>query len=222
MGSRQLADFALAAGLILPLGWALPAAAQVTAKSIYCCEVGGQPICGDVLPPACYGRGYRELSPQGTIRREVQAPLSADEVARREDELRRRRLADAEALKQQRIDRALLETYRSLDDLDARRGRALAELDHSIETLRQREADLIQRQRDLIRESSLNDSRQGRQDIAEDIRSLDSEIVAQRTVIDVKQREREAVRSRFEEDRRRYVELTQPSSRSATPQPMRR
>ena len=222
MGSRRLADFALGAGLSLVIGWPTTAAAQVTAKSIYCCDVGGQPICGDVLPPACYGRAYRELSPQGTVRREVQAPLSADEVARREDELRRRRLVEAEALKQQRVDRALLETYRSLDDLDARRDRALAEIDRSIEALRQREADLVQRQRDLIRDAATNDSRQGRQDVAEDVRSLDSEIVAQRTVIDVKQREREAVRSRFEEDRRRYVELTRPLPRTSTSQPLRR
>lgn len=222
MGSRRLADFALGAGLCLVIGWPATVAAQVTAKSIYCCDVGGQPICGDVLPPACYGRTYRELSPQGTLRREVQAPLSADEVARREEELRRRRLAEAEALKQQRIDRALLETYRSLDDLDARRDRALAELDRSIEALRQREADLVQRQRDLIRDAVTNDSRQGRQDVADDVRSLDGEIVAQRTVIDVKQREREAVRSRFEEDRRRYVELTRPLPRSSTSPPLRR
>ncbi|ATE61416.1 hypothetical protein [Thauera sinica] len=221
MGSRRLADLAFAAALLVPLACASPAAAQVT-KSIFCCEVGGQPICGDVLPGACYGRAYRELSPQGTVRREVQVPLTAEEAAKREEEQRRRRLLEAEALKQQRIDRALLETYRSLDDLDMRRDRALAELDRAIETLRQREADLTQRQRDLIQEAATSDVRHVRQDIAEDIRNLDGEIVAQRMVIDVKVREREAVRNRFEEDRRRYVELTRPAPRSSSPQPPRR
>lgn len=222
MGLRRLADFAFAVSLMVPLAWSLPAAAQAGAKSIFCCEVAGQTMCGDVLPAACYGRGYRELSPQGTVRREVQAPMSAEETARREEELRRRRLIELESLKQQRVDRALLETYRSLEDLDTRRDRALADLDRSIEILRQREADLTQRQRELIHEAAMSDARNVRQDITEDIRNLDSEIVAQRTVIDVKLREREAVRSRFDEDRRRYVELTQPAQRSSYPAPPKR
>ena len=29
------------------------------ARMIYCCDVGGQPVCGDILPEACYGRAYR-------------------------------------------------------------------------------------------------------------------------------------------------------------------
>ncbi|TAH46965.1 MAG: hypothetical protein EYC67_07955 [Betaproteobacteria bacterium] len=222
MGLRRLADFLIGTGLVASFGWSFPAAAQATGKSIYCCEVGGQPVCGDVLPLACYGRAYRELSPQGTVRREVQVPMTAEELARRDEELRRRRLLDAEALKQQRVDRALLETYRSLEDLETRRDRELAELDRSIDTLRHREGELIQRQRDLIREAAVSDARHMRQDISDDIRNLDSEIVAQRTVIDVKLREREAVRSRFEEDRRRYVELTRPAPRSSSPLPPRR
>lgn len=210
MGSRRLAELACTAALLVPLASPAPAWAQATGKSIFCCEVGGQPICGDVLPVACYGRAYRELSPQGTIRREVHEPLSAEEVARREEELRRRRMIEAEALKQQRIDRALRETYRSLEDLDMRRDRALAEFDRSIEILRQREADLTKRQSDLIQEAAASDPRHTRADFAEDIRNLDSEIVAQRTVISAKLREREAVLGRFEEDRRRYVEITRP------------
>jgi hypothetical protein len=191
--------------------------AQTGARTIYCCEVGGQPICGDVLPAACYGRAYREISPQGTLRREFQAPLTAEEVARRDEELRRRRAHEAEVLKQQRLDRALLETYRDLGDLDARRDRALADLDRSIATLRQRETDLIERQRALIQEAAGQDARSVRQEISEDIRNIDGEIMAQRSVIDVKVREREAVRSRFDEDRRRYIELTAPAVKSSYP-----
>jgi hypothetical protein len=35
----------------------------------------GHQVCGDVLPQ-CYGKGYREVSPQGTVRRLVEAPLT--------------------------------------------------------------------------------------------------------------------------------------------------
>ena len=36
-------------------------AQTTTAKIVYCCDVGGQPVCGDILPAACYGRAYREV-----------------------------------------------------------------------------------------------------------------------------------------------------------------
>lgn len=217
MGLRRLADVSLVVALIAPLAVPASAVAQTGARTIYCCEVGGQPMCGDVLPAACYGRAYREISPQGTLRREFQAPLTAEEAARRDDELRRRRAHEAEVLKQQRLDRALLETYRDLGDLDTRRDRALADLDRSIATLRQRETDLIERQRALIQEAAGQDARSVRQEISEDIRNIDGEIMAQRSVIDVKAREREAVRSRFDEDRRRYIELTAPAAKSSYP-----
>lgn len=213
MGLPRLAELALALVLSVPL----MAAAQSGTRTFYCCDVNGQPMCGDVLPQACYGRAYREISPQGTVRREIAAPLTAEEIARRDEEMRRRRLIEAESLKQQRLDRALLETYRDLPDLVHRRDRALGELDRSITALRARESDLIQRQRDLIQESAASESRTVREGIAEDIRNLDGEIVAQRSVIDAKLREREAVRARFEDDRRRYVELTAPSAKPAYP-----
>lgn len=214
MGLRRLADLVLAFVLFAPL----VAVAQNGARIFYCCDVNGQPMCGDVLPQACYGRAYREISPQGTVRREVAAPLSAEEIARRDEESRRRRLIEAESLKQQRLDRALIETYRDLPDLEHRRDRALGELDRSIAVLRARESDLIQRQRAMIQESAASESRAVREGIAEDIRNLDGEILAQRSVIDAKVREREAVRTRFEDDRRRYIELTAPSAKPAYPQ----
>jgi hypothetical protein len=50
-------------------------------------------------------------------------------------------------------------------------------------------------------------------DLENDIRSLDGEIVAQRSIIDAKMRERSAVLDRFEEDRRRYLILNAPEGR---------
>ena len=56
-------------------------AQTTTAKIVYCCDVGGQPVCGDILPAACYGRAYREVSPSGLVRRTVAAPLTPEEIA---------------------------------------------------------------------------------------------------------------------------------------------
>lgn len=204
-------EFLVAATLLLPLA----AAAQGTgARTIYCCDVGGQPVCGDILPTACYGRAYREISPSGTVRRNVAAPLTADEIAQRDAEARLRRAEEAERMKQLRLDQALLETYRSVEDLDGRRDRELADLDRTLRDLRARESDLLERQRRVIVDAQ--DLPRGTKDpgVVEDLRNLDSEILAQRSVIDAKLRERSAILDRFETDRRRYLELTAPAESS--------
>lgn len=215
MGSRR-AEPLPAAALLLALLVPAVAVAQSSgaqsssAKTIYCCDVGTQPVCGDILPAACYGRAYREISPSGTVRRVVPAPLTAEEIARRDAEERRRRAEDAQRLKQLRLDQALLETYRSLEDLDSRRDRELADLDRTLRELRQREAELLERQRGLIEEAARDAGGQPAAGVDDDIRSLDGEIVAQRSIIDAKLRERSAVLDRFEEDRARYLQLTSP------------
>ena len=186
-------------------------------RVIYCCDVGSQPVCGDILPPVCYGRAYREMNPSGTVRRIVPAPLTTEEIARRNALERERRAQEAARLKQLRMDEALLETYRSLEHLDERRDREIGSLDKSIQILRQREAELIERQHELIQEAA--QAGEGKADpvVEENLRSLDSEIVAQRSVIDAKMRERSAILDRFDEDRQRYIELTSPASSASQP-----
>ncbi|WP_068636232.1 hypothetical protein [Thauera butanivorans] len=186
-------------------------------RVIYCCDVGSQAVCGDILPPVCYGRAYREMNPSGTVRRIVPAPLTTEEIARRNALERERRAQEALRLKQLRMDEALLETYRSLQHLDERRDREIGALDKSIQILRQREAELIERQHELIEEASRAGEGNADPVIEENIRSLDGEIVAQRSVIDAKMRERSAILDRFDEDRQRYIELTSPAS--SAPQP---
>ena len=212
MGSLRVESFSLRPGAGLLLVAVLlggEAAAQPPAtRSIYCCDVGGQPICGDILPAACYGRAYRELSPSGVVRRTVPAPLTADELSRRAELERQRRAEEAERQRQQRLDQALLETYRSLDDLERRRDRELRDVERTLEALREREAALVERQRALIQDATRTDKSDVAASLERDIRTLDSEIVAQRGVLEAKTRERAAVLERFAEDRRRYLELT--------------
>ena len=138
---RVLAGFSWVFALAVSSGTL--AAQPAGAASIYCCDVGGQPVCGDILPAACYGRAYREMSPSGIVRRSVPAPLTADEIAQRAAAEHKRRAEEAERMRQLRLDQALLETYRSVQDLDSRRDRELRDLDRSIRELRARESELI-------------------------------------------------------------------------------
>lgn len=200
MGLPPRTEIVLALALLLT---SLPAGAAAT---IYCCEVGGQTQCGDVLPAACYGQGYREIGPQGTVRKKVPPPPSAEEVARRHAEAERRKEEETRVVKARRLDEALLETYQSVEDLDRRRDRALGEIDRALADLRVREEDLLQRRRNLLPEADGKRAQPTRAQ-AEALIDLDGELAAHRSVVEAKEREREAVRQRYVEDRERYLEL---------------
>ena len=216
--SAQIARACTFAALVALSSMSGQAVAQPVSKSIYCCDVGGQPVCGDILPAACYGRAYREMSPSGVVRRIVAAPLTREEIAARAAAERQRRVDEAERQRQLRLDQALFETYRNLEDLDFRRDRELRELDQSIRQLRERESELIARQHQLIDEATRTNQSDVAAGLEDDFRLLDSEIAAQSSVISAKLRDRSAVVERFEEHRARFIELTEggnPEARAA-------
>ena len=74
--------------------------------------------------------------------------------------------------------------------------------------LRARESELIERQHALISEATHTDKSEVAASLEADIGVLDSEIAAQSSIIAAKLRERSAVVERFQEHRRRYLELT--------------
>lgn len=213
MGLRR----ALEAGLIVA---ALQAFAPAQAKTIYCCEVAGQTQCSDVLPAACYGQAYREIGPQGTVRKKVPAPPTAAEIARRKADEERAREDEARAAKTRRLDQALLETYTSVADLDRRRERALADADRDIAELRARDDSILERRRQILPDARPDPAarppaeRKITRAQAEALRDIDSELAAHRSVLESKLRERESVRQRYDEDRERYLELTAPAKRT--------
>ncbi len=210
--SRSTAfGLALFCCVVLPVA----AAPQAGNGTIYCCESDGQTVCGDILPAVCIGRGYREISPQGIVRNNVPPPLTAEERARRAAEDRRLRAIAVREAKQRQLDQALLETYRSVADIEARRDRALAESDQSIVILREREQELLGRVDALKKEIEGKAEGKTPPALAENLSATEAELSIQRQVVESKLRERDAVRARFEDDRRRYIRLTAPAQHGA-------
>ncbi|NTV11347.1 MAG: FliJ family protein [Zoogloea sp.] len=177
--------------------------------AIYCCrDAGGHQICGDILPPQCYNQAYKEIGPQGTIRRQVEAPLSPEQRARRDADERAVREAQARVRADQRRDQALLETYASLADLDARRDRALAGVNSELQQARARLDQLVQYRRRLDAEVAGYAGRPLPQRLSSAIHDADGELASQRGLVDAKQRDLDAVRAHYQEDRQRYLTLT--------------
>ncbi|NMG44780.1 hypothetical protein GPA22_13710 [Aromatoleum toluvorans] len=202
MASRRSLE--LLTALLLGLTLANTAGAKV-----YCCEdAEGRRQCGDVLPQACYGRSYREMGPQGTIKRQVSAPLSADEIARRNAAEQQKKDDELRQAKQRRFDQALLETYASVDDLDRRRDREIGDIERAIDEARKRDKELRTKRQRFEKDAEFYKGRDLPRDLAANLRSIDSELASQNKTIEEKTRALDATRARFEADRARYLELS--------------
>lgn len=177
-------------------------------KTIFCCEDdNGRPVCGDVLPSQCYGRAYREMTPQGVVRRQVNAPLTKAELAEREAEARARAVAEARERIQRRQDEALFETYPTLEAIDEREARALAEVDRSVELVLVREQELLEQRKRFDQETEFYRGRDLPRDLKSALQVIDSELASHKEFIKQKDAERAAIRDRFNADRLRYIEL---------------
>jgi len=169
----------------------------------------GHQVCGDVLPMQCFGKSYREMSPQGTTRRLVEAPLTPEQLARRDAEERARRTELARQRAELRRNQSLLETYSSVADIEARRDRAVEGVDQDLKRAEARHTQLQKKRESLSREAEFYQKRPMPIPLAAALRESDSELAAQASVIEAKKREIDAIRSRYEQDRLRYIKLSE-------------
>lgn len=193
--------------IVALLLWPALTSAQGNSRNIYCCEnAEGRSICGDVLPLACYGRAYREISPRGSVVRSVAAPLTAAEAARLEAENRIRERKEAEQRQQRRFDSALLETYRSLEDIDTREARAVEDVDTTIVDIRKRQTEL-EAERAMLERRIAEAGAEVPPSLRHARRAVDAEHASYVRILEAKRSEKRAVLERYATDRRRYAEL---------------
>lgn len=198
----------LRALILLPLLLAAASPAQAQTRSYCCNDASGRRACGDTLPQVCYERAYYELL-GGRVVREVEAPLTREQRAKKDAELRAQRARLAEEANARRRDQVLLDSYATVGELDRRRDRDIGNLEGEIRAARAREADLVNQSAQLEKQKPANGKLS--RALAENIAINNSEIEAIRRVITAKQREIAQIKLRFEEDRARYIQLSEPS-----------
>lgn len=178
-------------------------------ERVFCCDdASGHKICGDPLPQVCYNRAYREMSKSGITKRTVEAPLTAEELLRKNAEDKARRDAEARTAERNRRDKALLESYGSVAEIESRRDTTLLAAMQEIDNLRRRERELVTERKGLDAKVTALKGKAVPPHLSEDISATDSELNALRGVITQKTREADTIRRRYDEDRTRYLELT--------------
>ena len=168
--------------------------------------------CGDKVPPEYAGSATNELDAQGVTRKQTE---SAEEAARR----RERELEAAAAAKkddvqrksidQQRQDNALLATYANEKEIDLKRDRDLQVIDLQIEQLNNALKNTAQRQDELKGRAAMLEKNKKPLPPAlkDDLARVAKEKGRFEQSVETKKKEKEGLRVKYAEYRKRYTEL---------------
>jgi hypothetical protein len=184
----------------------MDAAAQVR---IYCCDdANGTKVCGDYPPEACRGRPGEERDGKGIVIRQIEAPLTEEQQARREAELARKEEAKKKAGEERRRTLALLSTYSNEKDINSARDRALAEVEKNMKQSQARLDEANKKKLTLDAEKEFYKGKAIPDSLKAQIRENGKEIKAQATAVESRAKDMEDIRIRFGEERKRFLELT--------------
>jgi len=104
----------------------------VDAQIYLCKTASGQTISSDRLMPECSDRPVREFASNGALKRDIPAPLTAEEKHQRQQEEAKRKLDLAALEQQKKNDRAIIERYSTEADVEKARKRAIDTIQEQI------------------------------------------------------------------------------------------
>ena len=186
----------------------LTGTSALAAGNFFCCnDASGKQVCGDILPQACYGRAYRELGSNGQTIRTVDAPLTAEQRSQREAEEEKRKREEEKRKEQQRKDQALLNTYGTEQDIELMRKRAEGDVLKAIANAEKKIVEIRQQRKKFENEAEFYKKKTLPHEVKKGLADADSDINSQEVFIAEKKKELEVIRAKYDEDKRRFVEL---------------
>ena len=188
-----------------------PAAAQQAPQRMYkCVDAKGKTYYTQMPPPECLGRETQELNKSGSVIRRTprEVPLTAEQKEAREAERKKKLEAEEKAKEERRKDSALLNTYSSEKDIDYARSQALKEAEAAIKETEKRIVDAQKRQKQLDSEKEFYTKKPMPVKLRQDIANIEIEIKNQQELLEAKKKEIGTINTKYDEDKRRYVELT--------------
>lgn len=213
----------LAAALAFALGALLsaPALAQMpkggTTRIICWTDASGKVIgCGDKVPPEYEGAATRELDRRGVTRKTTDtAEVEAKRAAEKEAMAKQREEENRRYAEQRRRDLALLNAYANENEIDLRRDREIQEVDRIIRQFEGlHKSALARRDTALERADAADRSRKPSEILRDEAARAEAAMEMHEKSIAAKNREKDEIRARYAETKRRYLAL-----KAAGPQP---
>jgi hypothetical protein len=218
---KRLRPLTVAVLPLLPLLVPLGAAAQ----TYRCVGADGKKYYEQTIPSQCLGQRIDVLNSQGQVTKRIE-PRATDDAKEREAkeaEATRKREQDKLAREERRRNNALLATYTSEKDIEEARARALVENDKQIKQVKARIVEIKKRQTGFAKEMEFYKEGAARKSdkkgdaaktvhapakLLEDIRTAEVDLKAHEQLLDAKQKEVDGINAKYDEDKKRYLDLT--------------
>jgi hypothetical protein len=184
----------------------MPAAAQQ--RTYKCVDDKGRVYYTQVPPKECFGKETQELSSQGRVTKRTESALTPEQQAAREEERKKQQEQEILAREEKRRNQALLNTYSSEKDLEDARGRALKDNELAIQDTQKRIAGAEKRKKELDAEKEFYLKKPMPPKLAQDIKNNEVEIKNHHELLEAKKKQVASINAKYDEDKRRYVELT--------------
>lgn len=172
--------------LLITAATLLLAPLQADAQSYRCTGRDGKKYYGSTIPRQCVGLPVEQLNANGAVIQRIDPEGALQERRQKEAAEAKKREDQAAAKEAARRNSALLATYTSTRDVDEARERALAANQKAMKQIESRIEGLRKRQDG----------------------HAEQELKEQQAELAAKQKEVEAINAKFDDDKKRYLELT--------------
>ena len=171
----------------------------------------GKTHYGNVVPPQYAQQGNTELDKKGAVIKKTDAALTPEQRKAKEEELAQQKEEDKKKLEQKRRDKALLNTYTTEKEIDLVRDRNLQQGELQLQSMELR-AKQVQPRLDQARKRAQGLAAKKRPlppDLQQEIEEAEKELQRMQEMIKQRHTEMDAIRARFEDDKKRFRELRQ-------------
>jgi hypothetical protein len=195
--------------VILGTLFALAAAPASAQQRMYKCKDDkGKTYYTQTPPNECLGKELNELSTQATVVKKREAALTPEQAAARDAEEKRKREEELAAKEERRKNQALLNTYSSEKDIEDGRARALKQAEAATKEIEKRIAEAQKRATALAAEKEFYLKKPMPKKLQDDIRNNELDLKIQQDALLAKKKEIGEINAKYDEDKRRYLELT--------------
>ena len=173
-----------------------------------CTGKDGKKYYGSAIPPQCYGQPLELLNNRGLVVKRIDPEGDEKEKAEKAAALAKQKEESAALREETRRNRALLATYTSERDIEDQRARALKDQQKSMMEVEGKIDALKKKRAGYDKEADLYKGKDLPAKLSEDIANAEIDLKAQEDLLAAKKREVVAINARYDEDKRRYKELT--------------
>lgn len=204
--------------LIIASFLALAAAPASAQSHMYKCkDAKGKTYYTQTPPAECLGKEMDELSTQGRVLKKREGALTPEQLAAREAEEKRKKEEEALAREEKRKNQALLNTYSSEKDIEEGRQRALKQSEQAAKEIEKRIAESQKRAKALAAEKEFYLKKPMPKKLQDDIKNNDMDLKTQEVALAAKKKELGEINAKYDEDKRRYLQLTGAKPKAAAP-----